>query len=750
MRIIIITGTIFPNISPRAFRSTELACGLAKLGHDVTIYATLGDYDYTTFQLENNVKVRSLGKSKWGNPDSDGKSRQTFLNRAIRRLLYNIIDYPRCEYYFNTKKVLKNESCFDLLITIAHPYGIHWGAATFKKRNPNKFDFWISDCGDPFMGDPDVRRWHLIQKPLEIFWCKQTDKIAIPVANAMRGYYEEFHDKIVVIPQGVDFASVEIDKYQPNKVITFLYSGAIYPGMRDPSELLDYLSTKSIDFRFIVYTPTHLIFQDYFESLGSKLELRDYIPRKELIREMSKMDFLININNDSHVQTPSKLIDYSLSKRPILNVSTHLSDDERKSIDAFFAGNYSSRYIVDNLDQYDSRNVAKQFIDVSEVVRSVYVIGGNHHNTLGVIRSLGREGVHSHLLVVTDSLSDRVYISKSKYIKSYSHFLDYDSVIDFLMRVKNSSSKVDDDHKDVIICCSDGASSAVDLNYINLSKYYICPNAGQQGAITKLMSKEIMAQYAKDVGLTVPLSDIVSCDKIPDGIVYPIIIKPLYSICGSKSDIHIFNEQRELESFLELQPHDRVFHIQQFIDKEFEYQYIGCSFDNGTQVIIPGVASIIRPSKTSNTGFLRYDPISDSFDTSKTIKLISKMNYSGLFSVEFLRGKDGKDYFMEINFRNDGNAICVTASGCNLPYLWFAKSTGIPCPITNVVTPVYVMPEFDDLVHVYHRKITIFQWLRDVCRSHAFMEYDKYDKAPFYARIVDYIRLILAKLRILK
>jgi len=44
MKIVLIAGTIFPQQSPRAFRATELAVGLAKQGHEVTIYAILGEY----------------------------------------------------------------------------------------------------------------------------------------------------------------------------------------------------------------------------------------------------------------------------------------------------------------------------------------------------------------------------------------------------------------------------------------------------------------------------------------------------------------------------------------------------------------------------------------------------------------------------------------------------------------------------------------------------------------------------------
>lgn len=369
MKIVIISGTMYPHISARSFRTTELAKGLAKFGHEVSLYTILGDFDYTEFEEQYGVKVCDLGKSHFGNVNSDGKENMTLMNRVLRRLFYNVIDFPRCEYMFKTYKALSKEKPFELLITIAHPYGTHWGTAFFKKRHPSLFKGWISDCGDPFMGDPDVKRWRLFQKPLERFWCKQTDLIAIPVENGKTGYYEEFRNKIVVIPQSVDFDSVEVDNYKENEVPTFLYSGAVYPGMRDPREFLEYLSKKDMVFKFYVYAPSDTVFADFKKELGDRLIISRYVPRKDLIKTMSRMDFLININNESAVQTPSKLIDYSLSKRPILNISTHFSNQEKASLDAFLKKDYSSQFVVPNVEQYDSKNVCKRFIEAYDSIK---------------------------------------------------------------------------------------------------------------------------------------------------------------------------------------------------------------------------------------------------------------------------------------------------------------------------------------------------------------------------------------------
>lgn len=369
MKIVIISGTMFPHISARSFRTTELAKGFAKMGHDVTLYAILGKYDYTQMGAEfPNLHIKTLGKSLFGNPNSDGVLKKNILQRVLTRLLYNVIDYPRCEYFFKAIEVLKKEDTFDYLVTIAHPYGIHWGAAYYKKKYLKhlKFRYWASDCGDPFMGDPDVKRCKLFLQPIEKFWGKMTDQIVIPVENGRDAYYEEVRDKISVIPQSVDFSSFELVNYKKNVVPTFFYSGAVYPNMRDPRRFLQYLTTVDYNFKFIVYVPSDNVFGDFKEVLGDKLEIRSYIPRAELVKVMSSMDFLININNNSSVQTPSKLIDYSISKRPILNISTNFSDVECVNFEKFVMGDYSTQFKVRDIEQYNSKNVCVKFISLYE------------------------------------------------------------------------------------------------------------------------------------------------------------------------------------------------------------------------------------------------------------------------------------------------------------------------------------------------------------------------------------------------
>ena len=53
------------------------------------------------------------------------------------------------------RRVIKRERKIDYLITIAFPFTIHWATASLAHKK--YFKFWVSDCGDPFMGNPFIK-----------------------------------------------------------------------------------------------------------------------------------------------------------------------------------------------------------------------------------------------------------------------------------------------------------------------------------------------------------------------------------------------------------------------------------------------------------------------------------------------------------------------------------------------------------------------------------------------------------------
>lgn len=363
LKIVIVTQTIYPALDPRSHRSTQLALGLADAGHDVTVYALLGNYNYSKYQVNRNINFKNLGKSRLGLKDSDNDSKYTIFNRGMKKLFCNVFMYPDIEMVPMIRRALKKEKNIDILISIAVPYINHFAIASLKKTNAQ---CWISDCGDPFTGNP-FHKFSSYFKYIEKHWSKKTDYIVVPIEEAKKGYLEEFKDKIKVIPQGFNFDDIKLAEYQKNNIPTFAYSGAVYKDLRDPSKFLDYLTTLDIPFKLIVYTVKGSIFERYTSSLKDKIELREYVERNELIYQLSKVDFLINIKNKSGVQQPSKLIDYVSTKRPIINISSDFSDLEKDTLNAFLNEDYSNQMIIDNIERYDIKNVTKEFIKLYEL-----------------------------------------------------------------------------------------------------------------------------------------------------------------------------------------------------------------------------------------------------------------------------------------------------------------------------------------------------------------------------------------------
>lgn len=358
----------------------------------------------------------------------------------------------------------------------------------------------------------------------------------------------------------------------------------------------------------------------------------------------------------------------------------------------------------------------------------IIVIGGNHHNTLGVIRSLGRRGIIPDVILISGE--KKPFVGKSRYVNRLYIVSDDNACLEILLSHQHEKPIP-------VIACSDQASLFLDSNKEILKDRYHLPGTLVGEGLTYWMDKENMSSLAASVGLLVPHS--FKWEEIEsENIVYPVIVKPLRSVDGCKSDICIVKNTKELTSYLDTKDRSEDFQIQTFVSNKFEYQLIGCSIDSGREVIIPGYSEIIRQPENTNTGFLSYHRLDGSFPIHKCEDFIRRTSYSGLFSMEFLRAEDGQDYFMEINFRNDGNAICVTASGINLPYIWYAAQMGLPYSEEREkeIQDVLVIPEIDDfLSQVAHGKISLMTWAKDIRRSNCFMDYAKDDRAPFFGRL---------------
>ncbi|MEQ8530259.1 MAG: glycosyltransferase [Imperialibacter sp.] len=359
-KVLIVSNGFYPEISPRSFRATELAKEFARQGHEVKVISH-DRGDVAAFAKANDFAFSDMGPLSWPRPIISGKGILRLLSRFFVRFTSLLFEYPNIQLVFLVNKALKKENGFDLLISVAMPYPVHWGVALCRSANRSIATVWVADCGDPYMGQEN----DTFKKPFYFGWvekwfCRKTDYLSVPTQNAIIGYYSEFHDKIKVIPQGFRFEDYQFPAFSPSRKVIFGYAGMFIPGRRDPSELLEFLLSieERVAFEFHIYTNTPQLVMP-FVGITKSIFLHETVERTELMFKCSQMDFLVNFANAGITQSPSKLIDYAILGKPILNVVT--GDLNKGQIAEFLNRDYSKSLIVENSDQYRIERVTNLF-----------------------------------------------------------------------------------------------------------------------------------------------------------------------------------------------------------------------------------------------------------------------------------------------------------------------------------------------------------------------------------------------------
>lgn len=365
LKLLIVTHWFYPKQIPRAFRAYEL---YKRLSQRYQVDILIGDYRE---KIMNNEKY----EDKINKYIQTEKLKITFLaNLKIIQLLKKVIEYFIGERYLITRGnfFIKNIDLhkYDVIISIGLPFYIHWIVAN-KIKNYKKSGGKIrsiSDWGDPFVGQTTKKiapYFKNIQKKV----CEIFDYIVIPTEKA-KDYYLDYtiKEKIKIIPQGVDFSRFKIETYKKNKIPHFIYTGIFYEKIRDPENFFKFLAELNKEFLFTIYTIKHgaiynKLIKKYEQILGEKLEVYELISREECIKQLSKSDFLINIENETSTQIPSKLIDYGISRRPILSFRS--GDIPKEKFLQFLNGNYQGAKKID-ISRYDINTIIDEFIKIIE------------------------------------------------------------------------------------------------------------------------------------------------------------------------------------------------------------------------------------------------------------------------------------------------------------------------------------------------------------------------------------------------
>lgn len=365
------------------------------------------------------------------------------------------------------------------------------------------------------------------------------------------------------------------------------------------------------------------------------------------------------------------------------------------------------------------------------------VIGQEHYNPLGIIRSLGQCGIQPVFIAIKGK---SVVSSKSKYI-SRCHFVDSPEEAYQVLLAEYSGQK----EKPFVLTSDDDIQSLLDMGYEGLKDQFILFNAGANGRVTQYMDKMAILELAKKHGLNILHTVVADHGVIPGDIRYPIITKSISpNIGGWKSDVHICNSAGELEEAYQHILSPKVL-LQEYIEKKNEYCIDGFSINCGSKAFLPTAVTYNYLIRGYYSPYMIAYPVQDKGMADALQAMLQEIGFEGIFSIEFLIGPDGAYYFSEINFRHSTWGYIASKLGMPLPYLWAeAMLSGeingnwykaIPDHYTAMVEPI------DYGKRVEGGRISQADWLMDFKRTDCPFYLDWEDPEPFREMVRNWGRL---------
>lgn len=356
----------------------------------------------------------------------------------------------------------------------------------------------------------------------------------------------------------------------------------------------------------------------------------------------------------------------------------------------------------------------------------VIVFAQEHYNPLGLIRSLGENGVSPIFISVKRK---GPVACLSKYIEK-CHFVNtVQEGYDLLL-----NTYCNEDEKPYVLFSDDMCIGFFDYRYDEWKDKFICYNAGAAGRINEFMDKQRILDLAEKYGFNVLKSVVVEKGEIPEGLVYPIITKDISPNSGNwKSDVFVCQNENELKEAFEKITSPTV-QIQPFIDKKNEYAIEGFAINHGNEVffgttlswkyLIPGYYSPYHDVTMLKDKEMGY----------RIKELFKEIGFEGIFEVEFLIDKDDTYYFLEANFRASAWNYSSTVAGMPLSFLWVkSMEAGHIDPADEKEFEDFTdMSEVIDYgIRVDKGIVSLAEWLRDFKAAKGTYYYNEKDPAPF-------------------
>lgn len=362
------------------------------------------------------------------------------------------------------------------------------------------------------------------------------------------------------------------------------------------------------------------------------------------------------------------------------------------------------------------------------------VFGVEHYNPLGVVRSLGENGIKPIAIVQKNSIQ---LTSKSKFIKKLYMVNSIEDGYGVLIRQYGEIYKTG--YKPFLFTCDDFTETFLDAHYEELKDKFYFFNAGAAGRIAYYMNKDNINKIAVKHGLDVLDNYVVDKGEIPEKIEYPVITKAIASTVGAwKGDVHICHNEEELKEAYKVIESPKLL-LQKYIEKKNEFCLEGFSVNHGNDMFITIASEYNYVMKDQYSPYMTCKNF-DRPDVLEKLKSVMKeIGYEGIYEIEFLVDKNDDLHFLEINFRNSTWSYASTRAGMPLPILWskYMLEGKIGDCYKRLKNNFTAMVELNDFAYrVKKQKMSIFKWIKDFIHSDCKYYLGKNDMGPIFAMVL--------------
>lgn len=377
----------------------------------------------------------------------------------------------------------------------------------------------------------------------------------------------------------------------------------------------------------------------------------------------------------------------------------------------------------------DESKKTKNLVTNNEIVKNHLhiVLGGEHYNPLGIIRSLGEAGLRPIAIITKGK---KKFVGSSKYVEKAIYVNDVAEGIQVLL-----SEYVGRKNKPFVYITDDYFLEYVDSHYDEFREHFYITNAGEKGRVSFYMNKDNINKLAAECGMNIPRSEVVNKGVLSHNLNYPIITKAISSTSGAwKADSFICKTEAELkEAYGKIK--GEIILLQEFVDRAGEFNIDGISVNHGKSVFLSMITDYVYlvPGRYSN-----YHNVMNPKDedlNNKLKEIIRRIGYEGIFDGEFMKGKDGKIYFLEVNFRPNAFNYASTCAGMNDPFLWakgMLEGYVSDDNYREIPKGFHSMIENMDLKDRLQTKYSgIFGWFIDFIKSDCHFFFNRKDIMPF-------------------